>query len=66
MSKPELTILKFTYAEVPMHMIFSIGDMHRNGIQHHVLLDDPYICPAKFVFYCMFLFYEFQPVFSIY
>ncbi len=23
--------------------------------------DDPYIYPVKFVYYCMFLFYQFQP-----
>ncbi len=50
MSKLELTILKFTYAEVPKHMVLSIGDMHQNGIQHHAPPDDPYIYPVKLVF----------------
>ncbi len=30
---------------------------------HNIKLrDDPYIYPVTFVFYCMFLFYQFQPV----
>ncbi len=53
MSKLELTILKFTYAEVLTHMMLSIGEMCRNGIQHHVPPDNPYIYPVKFVFYYM-------------
>ncbi len=43
MSKLELTILGCTYAEVPMHMMLSIGDTHRNRIQHHTPPDDPNI-----------------------
>ncbi len=61
-----VTINKFTYAEVPMHMMLSIGDMHRNSIQHHALTKDTYIYHVKFIFYCMFLFFQFQPVFSTY
>ncbi len=60
MSKLKLTILKFTYVEVPTHMV-SIGDMHPNGTQYHAPPDDPDMCPVIFVFYCMFLFYQFQP-----
>ncbi len=59
MSNLELTILKLTCAEVPTHMIVIIGDMDRNGIQHHAP-------PVNFVFYCMFLFFQFQRVYSTY
>ncbi len=38
-----------------------IGDMRRNIIQHQALLEDPYIYPVKFVFYCICIYYQFQP-----
>ncbi len=38
----ELTVLNFTYAGVPTHMMLSIGSMCRNGTQHHAPSDDPY------------------------
>ncbi len=53
-------MLQFTYAEVPTHMMLSIGGIHQNGIQHHAPADDAYIYPVTFLCYCMFLFYKFQ------
>ncbi len=43
-------ISKFTYAEV----MLSIGDMCRNGIQHHAPLDDPYIYLVKCNIICSY------------
>ncbi len=32
----------FSHTWVPAHMMLSIGEMRRNGIQHHAPPDDPY------------------------
>ncbi len=35
-------------------MMLSIGDMHRNGMQHHAPPDDPYIYLFKYIIICSY------------
>ncbi len=38
-----LTCINIICTKVLVHMVLSIGDMHRNAIQHHALPDDPFL-----------------------
>ncbi len=44
-------IYVFSHTWMLAHMMLSIGEMHRNGIQHYAPSDDPYFWSVYYLFY---------------